>query len=107
MARMREWFIEADEFEFYDDFRTAVERELAGLENMGHRLGRGFVVTPVRRPKLMGTTEVYETVGWAFAEVVMPAVREAAPPAEEPAEDVPDELSAGELAEHFPEPAEV
>lgn len=101
MARMREWVIGLDEFDTEEDFRVAVERELAGLENMGHRLGRGFVVSPIRRPKVIGSEEIIVTVGWMFGEAVMPMARDTEP---EPAEDEPrtdDELIAG-IAEPVP-----
>lgn len=70
----REWFILASEYADEEDFREAVARELASLENMGHRLGRGFVVTPLRQGRDLANVMVYETVGWAFRETFMPAV---------------------------------
>lgn len=73
----REWFVLADDYETDEDYRVAVQQELAGLENMGHRLGRGFVVTPLRQQREIGGVTVYETVGWAFSETFMPAVRSA------------------------------
>jgi hypothetical protein len=78
----RQWVILADEYADEEEFREAVARELAGLENMGHRLGRGFVVTPLRQARELGGTRVYDTVGWAFQETFMPAV--AVAPALEP-----------------------
>ncbi len=91
----REWFIELEEFEDEDGFRDAVAQELARLENMGHRLGRGFVVTPIRRPRDLGGTVVYDTIAWCFSETFMPAVKP---------RTRPEELTAEEMAEHFPEP---
>ena len=102
MARMRAWIIEGSEYESEEDFRVAVEQELAGLENMGHRLGRGFAVTPIRRPVLIDNAEVIETVGWAFEEAVMPLVREREAEPEPETEDEP--LTPEELTAGFPEP---
>lgn len=103
----REWFVVAadfvdDEGRFDEDaFRAKVQDELAGLEHMGYRLGRGFMVTPLREPRQIGNVTVYETVGWAFSETFMPAVRrQESAPAEA-------ELTPEEIAEHFPEPEPV
>jgi hypothetical protein len=85
----RQWVIPAEEYADEEEFREAVARELAGLENMGHRLGRGFIVTPLRRARELGGTRVYDTIGWAFQETFMPAVASA--PALEP-EAVTEEL---------------
>lgn len=71
----REWLILADEFESETEFREAVQDELARLENMGFRLGRAFVVTPLRQQREVGNAVVYDTIGWAFSETFMPAVR--------------------------------
>lgn len=77
----REWVVLAEEFVdengYYDEgaFRSAVQDELARLENMGHRLGRGFVVTPLRRERYVENVRMFETIGWAFSEKYMPAVK--------------------------------
>ncbi len=92
----REWFIELEEFEDEDGFRDAVAQELARLENMGHRLGRGFVVTPIRRPRDLGGTVVYDTFAWCFSETFMPAVKPRMSEPEGEPEHVPE-----------PEPASV
>lgn len=75
----REWVIDLQEYDSEEDFRVAVAEELARLENMGHRLGRAFVVTPIRRKRVYGNTTVYETQGWVFSEQFMPAAREVEP----------------------------
>lgn len=95
---MREWFITDEEFESTDDFRVAVAEELARLENMGHRLGRGFIVTPIRRSRMIGVTEVFDTVGWGFREVVMPALRGG---------EQPEDADLGAVEEPEPEPVGV
>lgn len=74
----RQWVILETEYDSEEDFRDAVTTELARLENMGHRLGRGFVVTPLRQGRQLGTVTVYDTIGWAFRETFMPAVKDAA-----------------------------
>jgi hypothetical protein len=106
----REWVIMRDEFETEEDFRRAVTEELAGLENMGHRGGGGFVTTPLRhgyqaemrtvddRP-LLGLPEMeYVTLGWHFKLVFMPAARRAVEPESLEPEPVPDPVSAAEPA---------
>lgn len=83
MAQEREWLIEQADYETVEDFRIAVANELAALENMGHRTGRGFTVSPVRVQQLSSSgLPSYVTKGWLFREVFMPAAR--AQVAEEP-----------------------
>lgn len=94
----RQWFITDEEFDSTDDFRVAVAEELARLENMGCRLGRGFIVTPIRRPRTVGQTTVYDTIGWGFREVFMPALR---------AEEQPEDVDLGAVEEPEPEPVGV
>lgn len=85
----RQWVILESEYDCEEDFRDAVTTELARLENMGHRLGRGFVVTPLRQGREIGDPPVlvYDTVGWAFRETFMPAVRDAAQALAQPAQE--------------------
>jgi hypothetical protein len=81
----REWIIDAGDYENADEFREAVVAELAGLENIGHRLGGAFTVTPIRmrapdeEQPFTGAT-VYRTHGWLFSHVFMPAARAPKPP---------------------------
>lgn len=96
MAAMRQWALHSEDYESDEAFRDAAAGELAALENMMYRLGRGFVVVPIREQ--VGDT--YPTVGYVFSEAVVPAVRRAE---SEPAPAEPTELTAEEMAEHFPE----
>lgn len=82
----REWFILANEYESEEAFRQAVRIELADLEIMGFRLGRGFMSTPIRKARDLGGTTVWDTIAWGFCETFMPAVRDAAPADAEPVE---------------------
>lgn len=82
----RQWVILETEYDCEEDFRDAVTTELARLENMGHRLGRGFVVTPLRQGREIHGVTVYDTIGWAFRETFMPAVRDTAQALAQPAE---------------------
>lgn len=81
----REWVIDAADYETAEDFREATLGELAGLENIGYRLGGAFTVTPIRvrapddEQPFEGVT-VYRTRAWLFSHVFMPAAREPAPP---------------------------
>jgi hypothetical protein len=77
----RDWALMADDYETDDEFRKAIVEELAGLENMGHRIGGAFVATPLRlkQPATHGLQglpdEEYRVIGWHFKQVFMPAVR--------------------------------
>ncbi|WP_272472663.1 hypothetical protein [Baekduia alba] len=88
-----------DEYGTEDEFRRAIAEELAGLENIGHRIGGGFVVTPLRRPVLRGEVTVFETVGWHFKQVFMPAARPAEAEPETPSVAADEEPAAPAAAE--------
>lgn len=88
----RTWDVWAKDYETDEAFRRAVENELAALENMGERLGRGFTVMPIREKVDVNR---YYTLGWRFQDGFVPAVRS------QTAELVEDE------PEQKPEPAEV
>lgn len=75
----REWVIDFDDYDSEEEARSAVCDELARLENMGHRLGRAFVVTPMRVPLDVHGTTIYETRGWVFSEQFMPAAKRTEP----------------------------
>jgi hypothetical protein len=92
----RAWMIYAQEFATDTEFRDAVAAELAGLENIGHRLGGGFVVAPVRERH----GDDYVTVAWRFEHVFMPAARRQEP------ELVPEPQEEPERVEVEPEPVE-
>lgn len=81
----REWAILSEDFESDAEFRDAVAGELASLENMMYRLGRGFVLSPLRREIEVGGARMFETVGVVVSETFMPAVRAAPEPEPEPA----------------------
>ena len=87
----RQWVIAQGDYESEAQFRDAVAQELAGLENLGHRTGGSYVVTPVRtpagEPHFVGVGE-YEVVAWVFSQQFAPAVQR-----EEP-EEVQEELVA-------------
>jgi hypothetical protein len=81
MARDRQWFIDANDYESEEAFRDAVATELARLENMGYREGGAFVATPIRMegesPFQVNGQPVREflTRGWLFSHTFMPAAR--------------------------------
>lgn len=87
MAKRR-WTIRLDDFETEAAFRDAIAQECVGLENIGHRMGVGFVATPHRRQ--LPSTGEYLTIGWTFQAVNVPAVAERPP---EPVAE-PDDLLA-------------
>lgn len=86
----RKWYVLSDHYETESDFRLAIENELARLEHVGFRMGRGFICSPLReRNEHMSAvlgTDVYDTLGWVFTETFVPAIRRTAPPDEEPVE---------------------
>lgn len=102
MAQQREarqWTVLEGDFATEAEFRQQVIDDLMGVEFAGHRLGRAFIVAPLRVQDEQGA---YFTAGWMFEETFVPAVRRAAP--EAPAEPAPEpELTPEEIAEHFPE----
>lgn len=86
--RTRQWIIWRNDPKFTDPqtgylseqaFRAAVENELAAWENTGYRLGRGIEAVPLREQQVEGQ---YETVGWLFKEVWVPAMKTEQPPVE-------------------------
>lgn len=90
----RRWVLRADAYDSEAEFRDAVASELAGMEHIGHRLGGGFVSSPLRRAIEHDELTEYVTVGWLFEHTFVPAVR---------AQPVAQPLSEEEMAEHFPE----
>lgn len=73
--------------------RDEVRQALVDCEAIGHRLGGGFQVAPLRQAAgvdAKGRTR-YETIGWAFEWVsFMPAVGERRPEPEEAPEPEPE-----------------
>jgi hypothetical protein len=105
----RKWLLRLADYDGDEGtFRAAVADELAGLENIGHRLGGGFISSPIREAveSPEGLTE-YVTIGWLFEHAFMPAVKRRPEPAPEPVEfnasygEIDAEMAAGE-----PEPVE-
>lgn len=86
----REWTIRADDFETEAQFRDAIANEFIGLENIGHRMGVGFVASPHRR-QFEGE---WVTIGWSFAAVNVPSVVERAATDAADQDDTGDELLA-------------
>lgn len=84
-ASQRAWVIDREDYATEEDFRQAVVAELAGLENIGHRMGRAFIVTPLRH-RVEGAygQEWWETRGWLFEERFTPGLQSGQPAAEEP-----------------------
>jgi hypothetical protein len=63
---------------------------------MGHRIGGGFVVTPLRTELMTdGPIRQFETRGWHFKQVFMPAGRPVEQRAPEPVSE-PEEPAADE-----------
>lgn len=93
----RNWTIDSRDYETDSGFRQAVVDELASLENMGHRLGLGFVVAPIRAR----VNASFVTVGWSFRSELVPALQEPARAEEAPLESEADVIPLVE-----PEPAE-
>lgn len=92
MSKGREWVLLAEHYETDDDFRRAVENALVDIYAISFWGGRGVMVAPLRVQDAGGR---YATVGFAFEEVWMPALK---------APEVPHaELSEDEIAEHFPD----
>lgn len=96
--RTREWIINAADYEDEESFRDAVARELAGLENIGHREGGAFVATPIRveLPSRMPPVREFETQAWLFKHEFMPAARRAEAPAPDPPAPEAADLPAGD-----------
>jgi hypothetical protein len=78
----RAWMIWSEEYDTEAEFRAAVENELVGLENIGHRMGGGFVVSPVRERIQSQAGEEFVTIAWRFENVFVPAVSRREPVAE-------------------------
>lgn len=97
MSKGREWVLLAKHYDTDQDFRAAVENALVDIYPISFWGGRGVMVAPLRVQD--GSTGSYVTVGFAFEEVWMPALKTPEPPAE---------LTEEEIAEHFPagEPVE-
>ena len=106
--RRRKWIIQRDDPKFTDPqtgypseqmFRAAVENELAAWENTGHRLGRGLIAAPIREEVITGE---YETTGWLFEDIFVPAAKTEQAPvqaAETPLPDLSDVVPEDEPAE--------
>jgi hypothetical protein len=92
---LREWSLSLSDYETEDDFRAAVQQELASFEHIAERLGVGLVAAPIRTRMRDGGD--WFTAGWVFKAATVPAAREAA-----------SEIEALEeaLSEAEPEPAE-
>lgn len=70
--KLRNWSLDARDFETDDQFRAAVELELARFEHIGERFGIALVAAPIKH-QVGGD---YVTVGWSFQTATVPAVRE-------------------------------
>lgn len=79
------WEIDRDSFQTEQEFRAAVENELASLEVMGERLGRAFTAVPVRIEVSPGR---FQTLAWRFQDAFVPAARFKEPEVE------PEEVAA-------------
>ena len=76
-----------DEFGNDTGFRPAVENELAAWEHTGFRLGRGLVAAPIREEIIEGQ---YETTGWLFREIFVPAAKTERPAVQGAEQALPD-----------------
>lgn len=73
----REWVLLAKHYESDADFRAAVENALVDIFAISYWGGRGVCVAPLRvKDEATGT---YVTVGFAFEEVWMPALKSPEP----------------------------
>lgn len=93
MSKGREWVLLAKHYDTDQDFRAAVENALVDIYPISFWGGRGVMVAPLRVQD--GSTGSYVTVGFAFEEVWMPAIR----PGEGPLKPLPPHSHemAGEL----------
>ena len=89
-SKPRVWKLWLEDYETEADFLNAVEAEAARCVWIGHRIGRGITNGPIRIEQVEGE---YQTVGWAFRDIFVPAARTNVPvePAEEFDEVLPDE----------------
>jgi hypothetical protein len=81
--KARHWVLLAQHYETDQDFRVAVEQALVDIYALSYWGGRGVMTAPIRRKD--PETDTYVTIGFAFEEVFMPAVRDPEP--ERPVED--------------------
>lgn len=95
--KSRAWAIYAEHYESDAEFRGAVEQALVDIFPLGFYSGRGVIVAPLRVQDDEGG---YATIGFAFEEVFMPAVRRQA-------EEGPEEALADVVAAAAPEPEPV
>lgn len=87
--KLRNWSLDARDYQTDDEFRAAVELELARFEHIGERFGIALVAAPVKQV-IAGE---YVTVGWTFQTATVPAARqpEPDPVVEEELEQIVDE----------------
>lgn len=87
--KLRNWSLDARDYETDEQFRGAVELELARFEHIGERFGIALVAAPVKRV----IDDEYVTVGWTFQTATVPAARAVEPEPEAelpPVDDVLD-----------------
>lgn len=72
---LREWSLSLSDYETEEDFRAAVQQELASFEHIGERLGVGLVSAPIRARAGSGA---WFTAAWVFKTATVPAARETA-----------------------------
>jgi len=70
----RTWTLDSRDFATEEEFRAAVQTELAQFEHVGHRIGLAVTAAPIR--ERIGRE--FETVGWAFRTDTVPVAREKA-----------------------------
>ena len=98
-SKPRVWKLWLQDYATEEDFLNAVEAESARCVWIGHRIGRGITSGPIRVEAVEGE---YETIGWAFRDIFVPAARTSQPPVE-PAE----EFEVAGLTDDTPDPEPV
>jgi len=104
---LRQWRLDRSDYESDQEFREAVQTELAAFEHIGERLGIGLVSAPIRTRVLPDGD--WQTSGWFFKTATVPAAQAAAsePSDEDEAPDEPPSLEEQReewLHEHAGEP---
>lgn len=98
--KLRNWSLDARDYQTEDEFLAAVEMEAAKSVHLQERLGVAIVSTPIKQV----VNGEYVTLGWHFATATVPAARQSEPDpvVEEELEQIVEEpapLSEEELQE--------
>lgn len=96
---LRKWSLSLSDYETEQDFREAVQAELAQFEHIGERLGIGVIAAPIRTRTMDGGE--WFTAGWVFQTATVPAAR----PAASEIEALEEAMEAEPALVEDPEPA--